>query len=87
MLTNIIYFFLDLYRLCNEPARENDAYQMHCNFSQMLLKDHFQSTQMAEHSLIQWTGGDLPELPGPAAPLALAAPPAPPDHQPSYSGT
>lgn len=35
---------------------------MHCNFSQTLLKDHFQSTQMNEHVLIQWTDGPIPAL-------------------------
>jgi MAternally affected uncoordination len=54
----------DLYRMCNEHARENDAYQMHCNFSQMLLKDHFQSSQMSEHSLINWTDGSFPVVVG-----------------------
>ncbi|XP_046399087.1 MAU2 chromatid cohesion factor homolog [Ischnura elegans] len=50
----------DLYRLCGDAVRENDAYQMHCNFSQMLLKDHFQSSQMPEHNLIHWTEGNFP---------------------------
>ncbi|XP_059474797.1 MAU2 chromatid cohesion factor homolog isoform X2 [Neocloeon triangulifer] len=50
----------DLYRMCADHPRENEAYQMHCNFSQMLLKDHFQSSQMAEHSLINWTEGPFP---------------------------
>ncbi|XP_046745244.1 MAU2 chromatid cohesion factor homolog [Diprion similis] len=53
----------DLYRLCGDPNRESEAYQTHCNFSQMLLKDHFQSTQMGEHTLIQWTDGPIPPLP------------------------
>ncbi|XP_066590231.1 MAU2 chromatid cohesion factor homolog isoform X2 [Prorops nasuta] len=53
----------DLYRLCGEPNRESEAYQMHCTFSQTLLKDHFQSTQMSEHALIQWTDGPIPALP------------------------
>ncbi|XP_014285477.1 MAU2 chromatid cohesion factor homolog [Halyomorpha halys] len=53
----------DLYRMCGDPARESEAYQMHCNFSSMLLKDHFQSTQMPEHNLINWTEGDNPPLP------------------------
>ncbi|XP_033223533.1 MAU2 chromatid cohesion factor homolog isoform X2 [Belonocnema kinseyi] len=53
----------DLYRICGDPNRENEAYQMHCNFSQTLLKDHFQSTQMSEHALIQWTEGPVPALP------------------------
>nr|CAD7459928.1 unnamed protein product [Timema tahoe] len=51
----------DLYRLCADP-RENEAFQMHCNFSQMLLKDHFQASQMPEHNLIQWTEGSFPLL-------------------------
>ncbi|KAK6617232.1 hypothetical protein RUM43_005163 [Polyplax serrata] len=52
----------DLFRLCGDPGRENEAFQMHCNFSQMLLKDHFQSTQMSEHNLIHWTEGNFPML-------------------------
>lgn len=52
----------DLYRTCGDPVRENEAYQMHCNFSQMLLKDHFQSSQMAEHNLIFWLDGSFPLL-------------------------
>ena len=55
--------FLDLNRLCGDHNRENEAYQMHCTFSQTLLKDHFQSTQMSEHTLIQWTEGPVPMLP------------------------
>lgn len=54
----------DLYRLCGDQGRETEAYQMHCNFSQMLLKDHFQSSQMAEHKLINWTEGGFPVLLG-----------------------
>ncbi|PNF35493.1 MAU2 chromatid cohesion factor-like protein [Cryptotermes secundus] len=54
----------DLYRMCGDPVRENEAFQMHCNFSQMLLKDHFQASQMAEHNLIQWTEGSFPMLVG-----------------------
>lgn len=53
----------DLYRICGDPNRESEAYQMHCTFSQTLLKDHFQSTQMSEHTLIQWTDGPIPVLP------------------------
>lgn len=55
-------FFVDLFRMCGDPARESEAFQMHCNFSQMLLKDHFQSTQMSEHNLIHWTEGNFPML-------------------------
>ncbi|XP_044735147.1 MAU2 chromatid cohesion factor homolog [Chrysoperla carnea] len=54
----------DLYRMSNDPNRENEAYQMHCNYSQMLLKDHFQSTQMPEHNLIHWTEGAIPNITG-----------------------
>lgn len=52
-LVTVSFFFTDLYRLLEDHARENDGYQMHCNFSQMLLKDHFQASQQAEHTLIQ----------------------------------
>lgn len=51
---------LDLYRMCNDPVRENEALQMHSNFSQTLLKDHFQSSEMPEHALISWTDGQFP---------------------------
>ncbi|XP_017785266.1 PREDICTED: MAU2 chromatid cohesion factor homolog [Nicrophorus vespilloides] len=51
----------DLYRLCGDPSRESDAFQRHLNFSQMLLNDHFQASQMTEHNLIHWTNGPLPD--------------------------
>ncbi|KAL4708441.1 hypothetical protein ACJJTC_001157, partial [Scirpophaga incertulas] len=57
----------DLYRLAGDTERENEAYQMHCNFSQSLLKDHFQATQMPQHALVQWTSGSPPALPLPAS--------------------
>ncbi|XP_065168377.1 MAU2 chromatid cohesion factor homolog [Atheta coriaria] len=50
----------DLYRLDSDLSGENEAYQRHVSFSNMLLNDHFQATQMDEHSLIQWTSGPLP---------------------------
>lgn len=50
----------DLYRLCGDPNRENEAFQRHLNFSQMLLQDHFQASQMQEHNLIHWTHGNFP---------------------------
>ncbi|XP_054710843.1 MAU2 chromatid cohesion factor homolog [Uloborus diversus] len=53
----------DLYRLCNDPLREQEAIQTHSNFSQLLLKDHFQASQLPEHSLIQWVEGDPPLMP------------------------
>lgn len=52
----------DLYDNCGDPIRENEAYQMHCNFSQMLLKDQYQASQMPEHNLIHWTQGSFPML-------------------------
>lgn len=69
-LYHLSYFlFLDLYRLCSEAARENEAYQMHCNFSQMLLKDHFTASQLPEHALIHWVEGDFPVVVGQAPAL------------------
>ncbi|XP_063366972.1 MAU2 chromatid cohesion factor homolog [Cydia amplana] len=55
----------DLYRLAGDTERENEAYQMHCNFSQSLLKDHFQATQLPQHALVHWTQGPPPALPPP----------------------
>ncbi|XP_053615110.1 MAU2 chromatid cohesion factor homolog [Plodia interpunctella] len=55
----------DLYRLAGDSERENEAYQMHCNFSEALLKDHYTATQMPQHQLIQWTTGPPPALPPP----------------------
>ncbi|XP_026743945.1 MAU2 chromatid cohesion factor homolog [Trichoplusia ni] len=64
----------DLYRLANDTDRETEAYQMHCNFSQALLKDHFAATQMPEHALVQWTSGPVPCLETPPAPPPTPAP-------------
>ncbi|XP_018578267.1 MAU2 chromatid cohesion factor homolog isoform X1 [Anoplophora glabripennis] len=50
----------DLHRICGDSQRENEAYQRHVHFSQMLLSDHFQASQMPEHNLIMWTQGNLP---------------------------
>ncbi|CAH0552140.1 unnamed protein product [Brassicogethes aeneus] len=50
----------DLYRICNDSARENEAFQRHVNFSNMLLNDHFTASQMQEHNLIMWTQGNFP---------------------------
>uniref|UniRef100_A0A8D9DUB9 MAU2 chromatid cohesion factor homolog n=1 Tax=Cacopsylla melanoneura TaxID=428564 RepID=A0A8D9DUB9_9HEMI len=47
----------DLYKILNDQNRENEALQMHCNFSQMLLKDHFQSSERPEHNLINCIDG------------------------------
>lgn len=43
----------DLYHLCGDQVNEAEGYRMHTSFSQDLLKDHFQSSQMSEHGLIQ----------------------------------
>lgn len=43
----------DLYRLTGDLLREQEAIQTHSNFSQLLLKDHFQASQLPEHNLIQ----------------------------------
>ena len=45
----------DLYHALGNPQGEAESYRMHDSFSQMLLKDHFQSTQLTEHQLIQVT--------------------------------
>nr|CAH7753038.1 unnamed protein product [Callosobruchus chinensis] len=50
----------DLHRICGDSQRENEAYQRHVHFSQMLLTDHFQASQTPEHNLIMWTQGPLP---------------------------
>ncbi|KAJ8962557.1 hypothetical protein NQ318_000950 [Aromia moschata] len=50
----------DLHRICGDTQRENEAYQRHVHFSQMLLTDHFQASQMPEHNLIMWTQGNFP---------------------------
>ena len=44
----------DLYRVSGDQQRENEGLQMYQNFSQMLLKDHLQSSQLPEHKLIDW---------------------------------
>ncbi|RUS80189.1 hypothetical protein EGW08_012046 [Elysia chlorotica] len=50
----------DLYRQCGDSVNEAEGYRMHTSFSQALLKDHFQSSQMSEHQIIQWTDGPCP---------------------------
>merc|ERR1711936_1209780 len=41
----------DLYHQCGDTANEQEGYRMHTSFSQALLKDHFQSSQMSEHGI------------------------------------
>lgn len=50
----------DLYHQCGDAANEAEGYRLHASFSQALLKDHFQSSQMSEHGVIQWTEGPCP---------------------------
>lgn len=53
---NFFFFFkscLDLYHQCGDAANEAEGYRLHASFSQALLKDHFQSSQMSEHGVIQ----------------------------------
>jgi len=50
----------DLYHVVGNPQSEAESFRLHDTFSQMLLKDHFQSTQLSEHRLIQWTEGPCP---------------------------
>lgn len=53
----------DLYRMANDPNREQEGLTMHKNFSQTLLQDHFRASQLQEHNLIDWTDGPFPALP------------------------
>jgi len=55
----------DLYRMANDPNREQEGQTMHKNFSQTLLQDHFRASQLQEHNLIEWTDGPFPALPPP----------------------
>ena len=61
----IALFFIDLYRLNGDSAREHEGHQMHKNFSQLLLRDHYRASQLPEHALIPWTDGQFPALPPP----------------------
>ena len=55
--------FSDLYRMANDPNREQEGLTMHKTFSQTLLQDHFRASQLPEHNLIEWTDGPFPPLP------------------------
>lgn len=50
----------DLYGLCGDTANEQEGYRMHNTFTQSLLKDLLQSSQLPEHGLIHWTEGPCP---------------------------
>ncbi|EEC13760.1 conserved hypothetical protein [Ixodes scapularis] len=64
----------DLYRLCGQPVQEQEAIQTHANFSQLLLNDHFQASQLPEHGLIQWIDGEPPVMNTTAASTSSAIP-------------
>ncbi|XP_060570323.1 MAU2 chromatid cohesion factor homolog [Ruditapes philippinarum] len=50
----------DLYQMSGDKANEEEGCRLHTSFSASLLKDLFQSTQLSEHGLIQWTEGPCP---------------------------
>ncbi|CAH1797221.1 unnamed protein product [Owenia fusiformis] len=50
----------DLYRYIGDPAKEEEGFRLHDSFAQSLLTDHCTSSQLSEHSLIQWTDGLCP---------------------------
>lgn len=50
----------DLYNIFGDSGKAQEAYQSHTAYSQQLLKDHFSASQRPEHSLINWTQGQLP---------------------------
>ena len=64
----------DLYRLCNQPGQEQEYVTTHTSFSNQLLQDHFQASQLAEHTLIQWIHGDPPVIPVAVAAAASGIP-------------
>ena len=68
--------FPDLYRMANDPNREQEGLTMHKNFSQTLLQDHFRASQLSEHHLIDWTDGPFPALPLPSTASSSTAPAA-----------
>jgi len=44
----------DLYGQFGEQSRQQEAIQMHHSFSQMLINDHYQASQLPEHNYIHW---------------------------------
>ena len=63
LMSSFFSINLDLYRMQNDPNREQEGLTMHTNFSQTLLQDHFRASQLQEHNLIEWTDGPFPALP------------------------
>jgi MAternally-affected-uncoordination protein len=52
----------DLYRLSGNPAQVAAQDKSHTEFSQKLIKDHFDANSQKEHQLINWTDGAFPQL-------------------------
>lgn len=52
----------DLYRLSGNPAQVAAQEKSHTEFSQKLIKDHFDANSQKEHQLINWTDGAFPQL-------------------------
>lgn len=50
----------DLYRMQGDQARQAEGEQLHSNYSQTLLRDHFSASRCQEHALIKWTDGPFP---------------------------
>lgn len=48
-----VFVVSDLYKLSGDRQGEAEGYKMHDSFTQSLLKDHFQASQLPEHRLIQ----------------------------------
>jgi len=51
--TQLFAVIADLYRLSGEVSQEEEECRQHTSFSKSLLEDHFQSSQLSEHALIQ----------------------------------
>ena len=52
----------DLYRLSGNPGQVEAQEQSHADFSQKLIKDHFDANSQKEHQLINWTDGAFPQI-------------------------
>lgn len=52
----------DLYRQFGDAPHEQESSHNHYNFSQTLLADHLNATQLPEHQLITWTDGPFPPI-------------------------
>ena len=52
----------DLYRMTGDSTREAESLEMHGNYSQTLLKDHYLASTLPHHNLITWTDGPFPSI-------------------------